>query len=232
MPNLEKRMSHSLEIFTASVCPFAQRCIILLEEKGLTYTKTEIDLANKPKDFAKISPYGKVPVLRQDEYYIYESLIINEYLDEVFPEKKLLAENAYLRAQMRIWTTFVQTEFVPVHYKLLMSQEPELYPELREQLSNVFYQIEQALAQCGGQGPFWFGDKISLTDINNYPFFERFVTNEYYRQAKIPEDCTRVKRWIEAMRQHPSVQVTSNPPEFYIERYKRYADGTRVVAIK
>lgn len=53
------------EIYSASVCPFAQRSRMVLLEKGVDFELTEINLQEKPVWFAEISPQGKVPVLKQ-----------------------------------------------------------------------------------------------------------------------------------------------------------------------
>ena len=64
----------------------------MLSEKQIPFQVTEIDLKNKPDWFLKISPYGKVPVLQHDDAVVYESAVINEYLDEVFPDVPMLAD--------------------------------------------------------------------------------------------------------------------------------------------
>ena len=79
-----------LELFSMPLCPFAHRVRLVLAEKAIAYRLTEIDLRNKPQAFLKVSPHGKVPALRHSGYHICESAIINEYLDETFPERPLL----------------------------------------------------------------------------------------------------------------------------------------------
>lgn len=215
-----------IEIYSAAVCPFAQRTLILLKEKNIDYQLTEIDLDNKPDWFLKISPYGKVPLIKHNEQFIYESSIINEYLEEIFPQPTYLAHDPATKAFMRIWIAYCNSEFIPVYYKLLLSQEEDKYPELRAALTKALYFIEQeGFGKFCQGGDYFFGANISLVDINFYPFFERFVTNEYYRDMTIPKDCTHIRKWILTMRDRPSVKATSNPPEFYIKRYARYAAG-------
>ena len=64
---------NELEIISAEVCPFAQRSLIALLEKGVSCRHTEIDLRNKPDWFADVSPYSKVPVLRHGDVRVYET---------------------------------------------------------------------------------------------------------------------------------------------------------------
>lgn len=228
-------MSEPLTIYSAAVCPFAQRTLILLKEKNIKYQLIEIDLDHKPEWFTQVSPYGKVPLLKHQNHYLYESSVINEYLEEVFTDTSFFAHDPLIRASMRIWITYCNSEFVPVYYKLLLSQEKDKYPALRETLINALYFIErEGFGKFGQNGDFFFGAQLSLVDITFYPFFERFVTNEYYRDTKIPDDCTRIRNWIRAMRERSSVKATANTPEFYIQRYAKYAAGetTRLGAKK
>ena len=81
-----------VEIFSAEVCPYAQRTRMVLVEKGVDFTLREVDLANKPDWFLEVSPYSKVPVIRHQGRVVYESANINEYLDEVYPEPPMMPE--------------------------------------------------------------------------------------------------------------------------------------------
>lgn len=219
-------MSEQLEIYSAAVCPFAQRTLILLKEKNIDYQLIEIDLNNRPSWFLEISPYGKVPLIKHQNKYIYESSIINEYLEEVFITPSFLASDPLIRAYMRIWIAYCNTEFIPVYYKLLLTQEKDKYPALRDTLINSLYFIErEGFGKFGATGDYFFGSKLSLVDITYYPFFERFIINEYYRDTKIPDDCKRLRQWIQVMRERSSVKETSNSPEFYIKHYAKFAAG-------
>ena len=72
----------TVEIVSSSTCPFAQRTRMALLEKNISFDLVEIDLDNKPRWFLKISPYGKVPILRHNDKVIFESSVINEYLED------------------------------------------------------------------------------------------------------------------------------------------------------
>ena len=88
-----------ITIYSAVVCPFAHRSRLVLLEKGIDFELVEIDLQNKPANFTEISPYSKVPVIKHGNERVWESAIINEYLDETFPEPSLLPKDAISRAQ-------------------------------------------------------------------------------------------------------------------------------------
>jgi glutathione S-transferase len=63
---------------------------LALAEKDVAAEPIEIDLKNKPASFVRISPYGRVPMLLLGEVKLWESAIINEYLDEDFPDPPLM----------------------------------------------------------------------------------------------------------------------------------------------
>ncbi|HEV8344556.1 MAG TPA: glutathione S-transferase N-terminal domain-containing protein, partial [Candidatus Binatia bacterium] len=69
----------------------------------------EVDLKNKPTELWEQNPYGKVPVLVDGDVVVYESAIIDEYLDERYPEPSLMPKNLGLRARARIWIDFCNT---------------------------------------------------------------------------------------------------------------------------
>ena len=91
----------ALKLISHKLCPYVQRAVIALTEKGIPFERIDIDLANKPDWFLKISPLGKVPVLVVErdgsEVALFESNVICEYIEETFPDTKLHPQDA-LRA--------------------------------------------------------------------------------------------------------------------------------------
>jgi glutathione S-transferase len=215
-----------VELFSAAVCPFAQRSRMLLLQKQVEFEVTEIDLNHKPANFLDISPYGKVPVLNHGPNRVWESAIVNEYLDEVYPEPPMLPVDPGQRALARIWIDFANTKFTPAFYQLLLSQEAPAQQAWREEMTRHLQFIEQeGLAQLSGQGPFWFGAHLSLVDISYYPWFERWPALEHYRGLSVPPDCPRLHRWWQAMEQQACVRATRQPGDYHIQQYVKYAQG-------
>jgi len=93
---------------------------MVLHEKGINFELNEIDLSNKSEEFPSVSPYGKVPVLRVNGTSLYESNIVNEYLDEVYDSPKLMPENPEERALVRSWMAFADDYFFPSVYRTRM----------------------------------------------------------------------------------------------------------------
>jgi glutathione S-transferase len=117
--------------------------LLCLAEKGLEYESHYVDLHNfeqHSKEFVAINPNGQVPVLIHDGAVINESTVINEYLDEVFPEVRLVPADPVDRAHMRIWSKFVDEYFCPA---LSLIGWSILIPKIAERLADG--ELEEAL---------------------------------------------------------------------------------------
>lgn len=217
-------MTDTLELFSAQVCPYAHRSRLAMAEKGIEFTLVEIDLSDKPQRFLDISPYGKVPALLHNGRTIYESAIVNEYLNDTFPEPDLMPDDPYQRAQARIWIDYFDNQFLDLYYDAMFNKDRSKDAEFRDKIATGFRFIEnEGMAKLSGDGPYWLGADLSLVDLAYYPFLERLPAWTQHRDIDIPDDCVRLRKWYEVMRERPSVSDIANPPEYYIDRYKKYA---------
>ncbi|MFW6358310.1 MAG: glutathione S-transferase family protein [Chroococcales cyanobacterium] len=220
-------MTPVVELYSANVCPFAHRTRLTLLEKGVEFQLTEIDLNHKPDWFKNVSPYEKVPVIKHGENRVWESAIINEYLEEVFANPPLMPKDSGKRAIARIWIDFANTKFITAFYKILLIQDPEQQQKWKEELINSLLFMEtEGLGKLSGDRRFWLKNCLSLVDLTFYPWFERWAVLEHYRGLSLPANCERLKDWWEAMSQRSSVQQIQQSPEFYIQAYSQYAQGT------
>lgn len=214
----------ALELYSYDACPFAQRTRMVLGEKGIEFDLHEVDVHNKPPRWKEISPYGKVPVLLHDGQSIYESAIINQYLDEAFPQPALMPATAAGRAQARIWMDYCESRFLPAAHKVLWERDQ---PEKHAANLTAIYEVLRFMEQEGlaklSDGPYWFGDRPTLVDFQFLPFFERFSVYEALAGLKWPADCPRLRRWFDAMCERPSVSATLRPVESHIEQHHRLA---------
>ena len=90
-------------LYSGTTCPFSHRCRFVLFEKGMDFEIRDVDLFNKPEDVAVMNPYGQVPILVERELILYESNIINEYIDERFPHPQLMPGDPVDRARVRLF---------------------------------------------------------------------------------------------------------------------------------
>lgn len=214
-----------IEIYSAELCPFAHRSRLTLIEKGIPFKLIEIDLQNKPANFKEISPYGKVPVLKHGDQRVWESAVINEYLEEVFPNPALLPKSPIRRAQARIWVNFADTRLFAASGKLLYgSQDPQQQAAAVKELIEHLQFIEQeGLRKLSDNGPYWLGTEVSLIDFTYYPLFEQWAVLEHFRGVEFPAELDRLKQWCNTMANHESVRAIAHSPEFYIEHYAQLA---------
>ncbi len=216
-----------IELFSARVCPFAHRVRLAIMEKGLPCELVEIDLRDKPSWYLDIYPAGAVPTLRHDDFFLSESLIINEYIDELRHDPPLMPQKAMARAEARLWMDFAGTQFVSQFYRLLKAQDDDNRSKSSQDLHSALKTIDTELAKRRSNGPYWFGEKVSLTDIAFYPWFERWPVLEHYRGLSIPEQFSTLRDWIATMQQRDSVRMGRAPESFYIEAYADYASGRK-----
>jgi glutathione S-transferase len=124
-----------LKLYDFKSSPNCQRVKVVLEEKKLPYEIVNIDLragAQKTPEYLKINPYGKVPAIVDGDTVLYESCIINEYLDEKYPAVRLMPSDPAARAKARILIDFGLTQMDSVYTKLRMEMtkdEKERNPE-------------------------------------------------------------------------------------------------------
>jgi glutathione S-transferase len=212
----------NLELFSMPLCPFAHRVRLVLAEKRIDYRLTEIDLSNKPQAFLKVSAYGKVPALQHDGMHICESAIINEYLDETFPQRPLLPRDPAGRAQARFWIDFANSRLFAVTASLLYGSHRQNRLPALEQIETALRFIEtEALAKGTADGPYWLGPELSLVDLTFYPWFEQLAALQRFRDIRPPRDLPRLTQWRDAVARRDAVRSIAKGPHFYMEHYGR-----------
>lgn len=211
----------NIQLYFAKASTFSQRTRVVLLEKGIDFTPIEIDLQNKPDGYAQISRYGKVPAIKHGDVEIYESAIINEYLDEVFPEPPLLPRNPASKATARIWIDYANTRFVPAFNKFLRGKDSQEQEQGRREFTEALLYIEQEGLSKLSNGHYWLGDEFSLVDISFYPWFERLPLLEHFRKFTLPAQTPHLQTWWNLLRQRESIQAVANPVDFYLQRFAK-----------
>ena len=128
----------------------------------MPYELIEIDLKNKPSDLVQRNPYGKVPVLVDDGGVVYESAIINEYLDEKFPEMRLLPGDLLQRAKARIWVDFMNTRVHPAASDIAHNRDVD---RARREMDEHLRTLDRDLSDKR-----YIVGEYSLADISFIPF--------------------------------------------------------------
>lgn len=221
----------NLELYFAKASTFSQRTRVVLLEKGIDFTPVEIDLQNKPDGYTNFSRYGKVPAIKHGDIEIYESAIINEYLEEVFPEPALLPREPGAKAIARIWIDYANTRLVPAFNKFLRGKDAQEQEQgKREFLEALLYIEQEGLGKLSGNGKYFLGENLSLVDISFYPWFERLPLLEHFRNFTLPSETPRLQKWWDVVRDRDSVKAVANPTNFYIERFAKILGAPTAVA--
>lgn len=191
----------TITLYDAVPSANSDRVKLVLKEKNLSYQRITLNLRKleqKSPEFLRLNPYGKVPVLVDGEKILFESCIINEYLDECYPDPPLMPRDPYLRARGRIivdyMLNFLQSDWTPFRLEMLKQpgdRDSKVIDTKRALLFERLPYVEDAL----GDKPFFLGT-FSLTDIDVWP---RFVLTEAY--GLLPEPSfPRLSAWLERMK--------------------------------
>jgi glutathione S-transferase len=220
-------MAHRLKLVSFDLCPYVERSRIVLLEKGVPHEVEFIDLANKPPWFLAISPMGRVPVLIVDDRPIFESMIINELLEDLYPRPALFPGDPLGRAEARAWIVFANDVVMPGSVAAMMalaggSTGDELSRPLAT-LQDAFAKLERQVARGGG--PFFMGSAFTLVDAAYAPFFRRWREAEGWGgpEARLLGGFPAVSAWAAALLAHPSVAKAA-PSEVGPRTRRRFAE--------
>lgn len=189
-----------------NLCPFVQRSVITLKEKGVPFEIEYIDLQNPPDWFKEMSPLGNVPVLQVGTEVLFESAVINEFIDES-TAGHLHPEDALLRAKNRAWIEFV-SQCIVASYRLYTTADPVKRKELSKDLDDKLQRLEQQVV-----GPLFNGAEFCLVDAAAAPMLQRLVwVQELLPNTDILGRHSALQSWYQALFSRDSV-TTSIVPE-------------------
>ena len=213
-------MSTNLKLVSHHLCPYVQRAVIALTEKGVPFTRENIDLSNRPDWFKAISPTGKVPLLVVDGVHVlFESAAICDYLDETL-EPRLHPEDPIERAQHRAWIEFASGSLNDI-WGLYTARDEKAFDEKLLALSARFRRMEEAL----GEGPFFAGPRFSLVDVAFGPVFRYFDVFDTFLNTGVFAGLPKVTAWRRRLAERRSVRSAVSPD--YPARLRAFVSGQR-----
>ncbi|HYI42940.1 MAG TPA: glutathione S-transferase family protein [Sphingomicrobium sp.] len=198
-------MPKHLRLISHKLCPFVQRAVIVATEKGISFERVDIDLADKPDWFLAISPTGKVPVLEVtgdngETQVLFESAVIAEYLDEI-SENPLLPAEPLARARQRAWVEFASATLADVGKLYSATDEPAFTEALRAVEARVS-QLDRELA-----GPWFAGDSFGLVDAAFAPVFRYLDVFDWRVGTELVARSPNIRTWSQALAARPSVRA-------------------------
>jgi glutathione S-transferase len=198
------------ELVSFKICPFVQRSVIVLQEKGVDYDITYINLKEPPSWFKAISPLGKVPLLRVGDAVVFESAVIMEYLDEVYPPSLHPAE-PLRKAHNRAWIEFAST-LLMTQFNMVMAKDQATCDSAEQELRDKLKLVDAQLV-----GPFFNGENFALVDAAYAPLFMRLALLEQWQPMGLLEGMARVREWSQRLLARPAVinSVVAELPQLY-----------------
>ncbi|HLR12341.1 MAG TPA: glutathione S-transferase N-terminal domain-containing protein [Burkholderiaceae bacterium] len=199
-------------LYSGTTCPFSQRCRFVLFEKGMDFEIRDIDLYNKPEDIATMNPYGEVPILVERDLILYESNIINEYIDERFPHPQLMPADPIMRARTRLFLFNFEKELFS-HVRVL---EDRGQPT-EEQLATARRHIRERLSQLAPmlvKNKYLLGDEFSMLDVSIAPLLWRL---DHYG-IELPKSAAPIQKYGERVFSRPAYIEALTPSEKVMRR--------------
>ncbi len=199
-------------LYSGTPCPFSQRCRFVLFEKGMDFEIRDIDLYNKPEDIAVMNPYGQVPILVERDLILYESNIINEYIDERFPHPQLMPADPTMRARTRLFLYNFEKELF-VHVAALEDRrnaDAKAQEQARQQIRNHLSQLAPILLK----NKYMLGEEFSMLDVAIAPLLWRL---DHYG-IELPKSAAPVQKYAERVFSRPAYIEALTPSEKVMRR--------------
>ena len=182
-------------LYSGTTCPFSQRCRIVLLEKDLDIPIINVDLFNKPEKLAAMNPYNQVPVLVDRDLELFESNIINEYIEDRFPQPQLIPTDVAMRARTRLYLhRFDQELFTQV--TILDHGTAKQQEVARSTISEQLTQI----APVFSKQQYLLGNEFSILDVVLSPLLWRLA----HYQITLPKQCAPLLQYAERIFSRPS----------------------------
>ena len=201
-------------LYSGTTCPFSQRCRLVLFEKGMDFEIRDVDLYNKPEDISIMNPYGQVPILVERDLILYESNIINEYIDERFPHPQLMPADPVMRARARLFLFNFERELF-VHVQALERRDPskdaqKLQEKARQQIRDRLTQLTPIFIK----NKHMLGEEFSMLDVAIAPLLWRL---DHYG-IEMPKTAAPLLRYAERIFSRPAYIEALTPSEKVMRR--------------
>jgi RNA polymerase-associated protein len=201
-------------LYSGTTCPFSQRCRFVLFEKGMDFEIRDVDLYNKPEDISIMNPYGQVPILVERDLILYESNIINEYIDERFPHPQLMPADPVMRARARLFLFNFERELF-VHVQQLERRDHN--KDSAKAMERARQQIRDRLTQLTPifvKNKFMLGEEFSMLDVAIAPLLWRL---DHYA-IEMPKTAAPLMKYAERIFSRPAYIEALTPSEKVMRR--------------
>jgi len=200
-------------LYSGTTCPFSQRCRFVLFEKGMDFEIRDIDLYNKPEDVAVMNPYGQVPILVERDLVLYESNIINEYIDERFPHPQFMPADPVMRARTRLFLYNFEKELFN-HVAALEDRSGKATDKIRDRARATIRDRLTQLAPMLLKNKYMLGEEFCMLDVAIAPLLWRL---EHYG-IELSKNAAPVLKYAERIFARPAYIEALTPSEKVMRR--------------
>jgi glutathione S-transferase len=200
-------------LYSGPLSLFSRKVEIVLAEKGVSFERVMVPFTQtqgySPKNpvVLEVCPKGQVPVLIDGDVKLYDSTVINEYLDETYPTPRLLPREPGARARCRLLELEADEVLLePVRALMFRSEPPGPDPARRNAQEAAAEKVEGRLLdhygrleKVLGDGDYLCGD-FSLADVAT------FMTIHHGLRLAAPtlDDQPRLSAWYGALAKRPA----------------------------
>ena len=208
-----------IRIFSAAVCPFAQRTRALLTHLGVEFELVEIDLQDKPDEFLEISPTGKVPLMESGDFVLFESQIINDYLVEKFEWSGAYPDQ--LEQKFRQKLAAKQWDGVVLEPFYAGLGDPARLEEAEGEIRDVLAFIEEVFQKSAS-------DAENMISFHMATHWARMGWLSEYTDLPVwIEDYDALKQGLDRAVEQPAIQETLPKKEATVRIYEEHYVGEK-----
>ncbi len=193
-----------MQLYSGTTCPFSHRCRFVLYEKGMDFQVIDVDLFNKPEDIAVMNPYNRLPVLVERDLVLYESNIINEYIDERFPHPQLMPADPVMRARARLMLFNFEVELFS-HVDALESNREKQIDKARAHIADRLVELAPVFTRT----KYMLGDEFTMLDVAIAPLLWRL---DHYG-IKLGKTAAPLMKYSERIFSRPAFIEALTPSE-------------------
>jgi len=193
-----------MQLYSGTTDPFSHRCRFVLYEKGMDFQVIDVDIYNKPEDLAVMNPYNRLPVLVERDLILYESNIINEYIDERFPHPQLMPADPVMRARARLMLYNMEAELFS-QIEAIESGKEKQVEKARQQITERLIELSPVFTRTKHM----LGDEFTMLDVAIAPLLWRL---DHYG-IKLGKTAAPLMKYAERIFSRPAYIEALTPSE-------------------
>ena len=196
-------------LYSGTTCPYSHRSRFVLFEKGMDFEIRDVDLFSKPEEIMAMNPYGQVPILVERDLILYESNIINEYIDERFPHPPLMPGDPVDRARVRLFLLNFEKELFAHVNTLEQTTGKKGHDKEQEKARTHIRDRLTQLAPVFLKNKYMLGENFSMLDVAIAPLLWRL---DYYG-IELSKNAAPLLKYAERIFSRPAYIEALTPSE-------------------